>query len=295
MTVPDTISGGRPGTGDDADCWREAARLRREYRGWVIIWLAPAREYRAYRRLPGARRDTALAASTPGDLAALISQAERAVRTPPAPRGPAVPDRAAGPAGDSARRMRAIGVELTAAGLTARMHDTRLVLDVTATLQRPGCKETEVVVDDDLYVEIRYWNPPDATPAEVTAVIVRALAAITTAQRTLAAPARPAARSPRAKAARPGDRPGPRPARPRPPAGRHRRHPAEDEPGGARASGGQQVLAPWRSLSLPCFRAGSSAAVLKLPAPRNCLLEALVEPNGCGIGEQLAEPVARSL
>jgi hypothetical protein len=44
----------------------------------VIIWLASARQYRAYRRMPGARRDTTLAASTPGDLAAQIAQAEQA-------------------------------------------------------------------------------------------------------------------------------------------------------------------------------------------------------------------------
>ena len=86
MTVPDTTSGARPGTGDDADCWREAARLRREYRGWVVIWLAPAGCYRAYRRLPGARRDTALTARTPGELAVQISHAEQPARTPSRPR-----------------------------------------------------------------------------------------------------------------------------------------------------------------------------------------------------------------
>ena len=79
MTAP-----GSPAPGDqlaardeDARCWREAARLRREHRTWVIIWLAPAREFRAYRRLPGARRDTALAAATAADLAVLISHAEQ--------------------------------------------------------------------------------------------------------------------------------------------------------------------------------------------------------------------------
>jgi hypothetical protein len=62
---------------DDAACWREAHRLRGAHKGWVIIWLAPAREYRAYRRLPGARRDTALAAPTPQALAAAIVQAQQ--------------------------------------------------------------------------------------------------------------------------------------------------------------------------------------------------------------------------
>lgn len=61
---------------DDA-CWREAARLRREHAKWIVIWLASAKQYRAYRRLPGARRDTTLSASTPEDLAAQMTEAER--------------------------------------------------------------------------------------------------------------------------------------------------------------------------------------------------------------------------
>jgi hypothetical protein len=39
---------------EDTWCWREAARLRGEHRGWVVIWLSTAREFRAYGRLPGA-------------------------------------------------------------------------------------------------------------------------------------------------------------------------------------------------------------------------------------------------
>jgi hypothetical protein len=77
--------------------------------------------------------------------------------------------------------MRAIAAGLAAAGLAAEVHDTRGVLDVTAALDPPAGKQIEVIVDDDLYVEIRYWNPPRATPAQVTATISRALAAITTA------------------------------------------------------------------------------------------------------------------
>jgi hypothetical protein len=68
-------SEGRPG--EDA-CWREAARLRAERRGWIVIWLAPENCFRAYRRLPGARRDTALSAATAAEMAVLIGQAEQA-------------------------------------------------------------------------------------------------------------------------------------------------------------------------------------------------------------------------
>jgi hypothetical protein len=41
-------------------------------------WLAAENCYRAYRRLPGARRDTAISAPTPAEMAALIGQAEQA-------------------------------------------------------------------------------------------------------------------------------------------------------------------------------------------------------------------------
>jgi len=64
----------------DGERWREAAQLRHDHAGWAVIWLAPAGEFRAYRRLPGARRDTALAAATATDLAAQIGQAEQSTR-----------------------------------------------------------------------------------------------------------------------------------------------------------------------------------------------------------------------
>jgi len=69
-----------PGAGSrqqDDVCWREAARLRREHRGWVVIWLAAESRFRAYRRLPGARRDTALSAASAGEMADLIIAAEQ--------------------------------------------------------------------------------------------------------------------------------------------------------------------------------------------------------------------------
>jgi hypothetical protein len=54
--------------------------LRHDHPGWTVIWLSPAAEFRAYRLLPGARRDTALAALTADGLAAQITQAEQAPR-----------------------------------------------------------------------------------------------------------------------------------------------------------------------------------------------------------------------
>jgi hypothetical protein len=69
-------------TGDDAACWREAARLRREHRAWVVIWLAREKCYRAYKRMPGARRDTALSAATADKMAEQIHRAEQAAARP---------------------------------------------------------------------------------------------------------------------------------------------------------------------------------------------------------------------
>jgi hypothetical protein len=62
--------------------WAEAAQLRGEHQGWIIIWLSADREFRAYRRIPGTRRDTTLSAPTTSDLSAKISQAEKAVKMP---------------------------------------------------------------------------------------------------------------------------------------------------------------------------------------------------------------------
>lgn len=60
-----------------AERWREAAQLRRQHTRWVIIWLAPACEFRAYGGLPGTRRDATVAAATADDLAAAMTQAEQ--------------------------------------------------------------------------------------------------------------------------------------------------------------------------------------------------------------------------
>jgi hypothetical protein len=76
-------------------------------------------------------------------------------------------------------RMHAIADGLAAAGLDARVHDTRGVLDITASLGVPGSKPVEVIVDDDGYTQVSYWNPPGATPAQATALITAVIAVIT--------------------------------------------------------------------------------------------------------------------
>jgi hypothetical protein len=76
----------RPASGStdrDAQRWQQAAQLRAEHKGWIVVWLASENCFRAYRRMPGARRDTALSAATSAEMAGLIGQAEQAARTPP--------------------------------------------------------------------------------------------------------------------------------------------------------------------------------------------------------------------
>lgn len=91
------------------------------------------------------------------------------------PDSPGAADRRA----EIAVRMHAIAAGLQAGGLDARVHDTRGVIDITATLFSSGSKGTDVTVDEDGYVEIAYWNDPAAAPADIIAVITRVLAAIT--------------------------------------------------------------------------------------------------------------------
>jgi len=78
----------------------------------------------------------------------------------------------------AAARMSEIAGALAAAGLDVKVHDTRGVMDATASLDDPGGRSVEVIVDDDGYTQVSYWNPPDATPAQVTAVITAVIAVI---------------------------------------------------------------------------------------------------------------------
>jgi hypothetical protein len=76
--------------------------------------------------------------------------------------------------------MRVIAAELSSAGLDTRVYEGRDSTDITAvTRPRADRREMEVVIDDDSYCEIRFWLPPDATPARVAGVVTRAMNAIT--------------------------------------------------------------------------------------------------------------------
>ena len=69
----------QPAAGNKAERWREVARLRNEHPDYVIIWLAPTRQFRAY-PLTQTRRAGALTAATAADLADQISRAHQGRR-----------------------------------------------------------------------------------------------------------------------------------------------------------------------------------------------------------------------
>ena len=84
MTVPaNPSSGDTPYNENDVDAqrWREAKELRQDHRGWIVVWLAAEAEFRAYRRMHGARRDTALRAVTAEDMTTKIIEAEKPGRS----------------------------------------------------------------------------------------------------------------------------------------------------------------------------------------------------------------------
>jgi hypothetical protein len=68
--------------------------------------------------------------------------------------------------------MRAIAAGLQAAGLAAEVHETRGVLDITAACHRPTTKDVKVILDEDGYAEVRYWNHDGAPPAQVVSVML---------------------------------------------------------------------------------------------------------------------------
>jgi hypothetical protein len=79
---------------------------------------------------------------------------------------------------DPAGWLRAIAAGLSAAGFTARPDDPQLIRAVTVTTRQPGGRDADIILDEDGYAELRWWPGPDATPAQVTDIIARALTII---------------------------------------------------------------------------------------------------------------------
>jgi hypothetical protein len=76
---------------------------------------------------------------------------------------------------NNTERVRAVQAELSAHGLTTHMTDARAGLDLTATLAPARLRRPEFWIDEEGYSELRYWNPPDATPAQIAATALRAM------------------------------------------------------------------------------------------------------------------------
>jgi hypothetical protein len=104
--------------------------------------------------------------------------------TPPGP-GPAVapanPDQENPDQGDPdevMRRMLILTGLLTAAGLTAALNVTRETPDITARLPQPGGRDITVIIDDDGYIELRFWARPGTTPSQITTTLTGAIRVI---------------------------------------------------------------------------------------------------------------------
>ncbi len=76
-------------------------------------------------------------------------------------------------------RMRAIQTVFAASGLTTHLTDARAGLDLSAVLSPSGKREAEIWVDEEGYVEIRYWSPEGSTADQIAAAALRALCAVT--------------------------------------------------------------------------------------------------------------------
>lgn len=72
---------GQSAAADDAGRRREAARIRREHPGWVVIWAARSGRYCAY-PLFRAPRGTVLTEAAPDELAAQMDRIQQAARGP---------------------------------------------------------------------------------------------------------------------------------------------------------------------------------------------------------------------
>ena len=68
---------------------------------------------------------------------------------------------------------------LTAAGLTAALNVTRETPDITARLPQPGGRDITVIIDDDGYIELRFWASPASTPSQITSTLTRAISVVT--------------------------------------------------------------------------------------------------------------------
>jgi len=68
---------------------------------------------------------------------------------------------------------------LTAAGLTAKLNVTRDIPDITARLSQPGGRDIKIIIDDDGYIEVRFWASPGTSPSQITTTLTRMISVVT--------------------------------------------------------------------------------------------------------------------
>src|SRR5258707_14235431 len=76
-------------------------------------------------------------------------------------------------------RMRAIESVFASNGLTTHLTDARAGLDLSAVLSPSGKREAEIWVDENGYVEVRYWSPEGSSAEQIATVALPALLAVT--------------------------------------------------------------------------------------------------------------------
>jgi hypothetical protein len=125
----------------------------------------------------------ALATTRPGGYVLTPGSRRGARSAPQRPRGPGLAVTPANPDQEDPdevmQRMLILTGLLTAAGLTAALNVTRETPDITARLPQPGGRDITVVIDDDGYIELRFWASPGTTPSQITTTLTRAVSVIT--------------------------------------------------------------------------------------------------------------------
>ena len=68
---------------------------------------------------------------------------------------------------------------LRALTTVAALNVTRETPDITARLPQPGGRDITIIIDDDGYIELRFWASPGATPSQTATTLTRAISVIT--------------------------------------------------------------------------------------------------------------------
>lgn len=148
------------------------AELRRQHPAWEIWRVDRYPGGTVWCARPCGQDKPVLNAYQPAHLSQYIAGCQDGRPQPASCGGPA-------PYEEAARRLHAVAAGLAAHGMTTHLHDSRYSLDLTARFCAPGERETEIVLDEDGYAEVRFWIHAGAEPDEITALALRVFAAVT--------------------------------------------------------------------------------------------------------------------